>query len=354
MSMKKRGILIGLGSWGGWWVDYFVPYAVQDAKKMELAAVVDPDEAARTRAMEKLGLTPEQCFADAEEALAATRPDFVILVVPPTLREQMVDLALSYDCDILSEKPLSVDMDSCVRIFRKVQAKGKKMAVTMTHRYEQDKQTLQREIAGGKYGILTSLSCHFSCTNSYETTQGHTWRHDVRHNYVMECAVHQMDILRGVSGGDCARVFCRAWTPEWASQKPSAAISLVAEMTNGVVCSFQGTSCSAANLNYWDDERMVAECEKGVLVLDHQALTEHHALDYSRDTSAPVALHQQKVWGNRWLLEQFLDWICGGPAPDNRIEDNLQLMAMVFAAIESIETGREIDVQAFLQAHLNK
>ena len=346
---KKRGVLIGLGSWGSWWVDYFVPYAVNDAKKMELAAIVDPDAAALESAKTKLGLRDEQCFADAREALACARPDFVILVVPPNIREGMVDLALEFDCDILTEKPLSTTMESCVRIYKKVHEKGKKMAVTMTHRFEQDKQTLKREIESGAYGILTSLSCTFSCTNTYETTHGHTWRHDVKHNFVMEMAVHQMDILRAVSGANCKTVYCKAWTPAWASQKPSAAISLIAEMENGVVCTFMGTSCSAANLDYWDDERMIAECEKAVLVLDHKDLTAHHAVNLEPETVTPIPLHKQKVWGNRWLLEQYLDWLDGADAPDNRIEDNLQLMAMVFSAIESIETGKEIDVQAFLK-----
>ena len=46
---KKRGVLIGLGSWGMWWAEQFVPYAVQ-AGKMELAAAVDPDPDARRAA----------------------------------------------------------------------------------------------------------------------------------------------------------------------------------------------------------------------------------------------------------------------------------------------------------------
>ncbi len=349
---KKRGILVGLGSWGSWWVDYFVPYAVQEAKKMELAAIVDVNERALQRAGEKLGVPAELRFRDAREAFAATRPDFAILVVPPTLREQMVDLALEYDCDILSEKPLSVSMEGCVRIYNKVRAKGKKLAVTMTHRFEQAQQSLEREVQSGKYGQLSSLHVNFSCTNNIETDGTRTWRHDTPHNYVMECAVHQMDNLRSIAAANCKTIYCKAWTPDWAAQRPSAAISLIAEMENGVVCTFTGTSCSAANLHYWDDDRMVAECEKSVLVLDHKVLTGHRALDLRTEAVTPIPLHPQKVWGNRWLLEQFLDWISGGEAPATRIEDNLQLMAMVFAAIESIETGREVDVQAFLQAHL--
>jgi len=56
--------------------------------------------------------------------------------------------------------------------------------------------------------------------------------------------------------------------------------------------------------------------------------------------------------GNKWLLEQFIDWTNGGPAPVNTIDDHLQLMAMVFSVIESIETGRVVNTKEFMQQSL--
>ena len=45
------------------------------------------------------------------------------------------------------------------------------------------------------------------------------------------------------------------------------------------------------------------------------------------------------------LLEQFLDWLDGGPAMETNVEDNLKSMALVSAAIQSSRCGRPVRVQ---------
>ena len=347
--MKKRAIMIGLGGWGGAWCTDFLPYARDELQQLELTAIVDTNEEILKNARRQLKLDHTLCYTDARQAFEETKPEIAILVVPPMIREKMIDLALEYDCDIISEKPLSTSMESCVRIWKKVKAAGKKMAVTMTHRYEQDKQSLLREIESGKYGAVSSIHASFTAAEGSEKIPKNSWRYQVKHNYAMEGAVHQMDILRSLSGANCRKIYCKSWAPEWASLKVTAALTLIAEMENGVVCTFTGTCCSASNLNWWNNDRIVAECKDASLVLDHKVLKAYRAVDINSEIVTELPLHQQKVWGNKWLLEQFLDWTEGGKAPSNTLDDNLQLMAMVFSAIESIETGNEIDVQKFLK-----
>ena len=350
----KKGILIGVGGFGGAWCADFVPYARDAVNKLDLVAIVDVKEENLQNAAVQLGMRPDQCYTDARKAFEETKPDIAMLIVPPMFREQMIDLALEFGCDIISEKPLSVSMESCIRIYKKVKAAGKKLTITMTHRFEQDKQSLQREIQSGKYGPISSIHASFTAAENSEGNPPDSWRYKVKHNYAMEGAVHQMDILRSLSGANCKTVYCKSWAPEWASQKATAALTLVAEMENGIICTFTGTGCSASNLNWWNDDRIVAECRDASLVLDHKVLTGHKAIDLTNEIRMEIPLHRQKVWGNKWLLEQFLDWLEGGEEPVNTIDDNIQLMAMVFAAIESIETGREVNVQEFLKKYMNE
>ena len=60
-------------------------------------------------------------------------------MVPPNYHEAVVDAAVEHGLDILSEKPIADTMDGSVRIARKVRDAGRKMAVTMSHRFDQDK-----------------------------------------------------------------------------------------------------------------------------------------------------------------------------------------------------------------------
>ena len=61
-----------------------------------------------------------------------------------------------------------------------------------------------------------------------------------------------------------------------------------------------------------------------------------------------VPLLEQPKWMNTWLVAQFLDWLDGGPPMETNIEDNLQSVALIFAAIESSKTGQPVQVQEFL------
>jgi len=58
---------------------------------------------------------------------------------------------------------------------------------------------------------------------------------------------------------------------------------------------------------------------------------------------------EQDKWMNTWLVAQFLGWLDGGPAMETNIEDNLQSVALTFAAIESSRTGEPVQVPEFLR-----
>jgi hypothetical protein len=65
-----------------------------------------------------------------------------------------------------------------------------------------------------------------------------------------------------------------------------------------------------------------------------------------------LPLREQPVWTNPWLAEMFCDWLRGGPAPPNHLDDNLQCAALLFVAVESAHTGAVVDVPSYLQRRL--
>jgi hypothetical protein len=50
------------------------------------------------------------------------------------------------------------------------------------------------------------------------------------------------------------------------------------------------------------------------------------------------------------LVEQFLAWLDGGDPMPTNVEDNLQSIALIFAAVESSRTGQPVKVQEFLES----
>jgi hypothetical protein len=64
---------------------------------------------------------------------------------------------------------------------------------------------------------------------------------------------------------------------------------------------------------------------------------------------ADIPLLQQSKWGHVWLVDQFVNWLDGGEPMSTNVEDNLQSVALIFAAIESSKTGLPVHVQQFLE-----
>ena len=156
--MTQRVIHVGVGSFGQRWCREWLAGNTVDGT-IEVVAVVDIRPEAAALGGKILGLPPERCFADAATAFAAVPADFCTIAVPPEFHEAVVDAALVQGLDILCEKPIADTMAGAARVVRKVRESGRKMAVTMSHRFDQDKTTLRhdhpvRRARSGQHGEL--------------------------------------------------------------------------------------------------------------------------------------------------------------------------------------------------------
>jgi predicted dehydrogenase len=350
MTRPLRYVLIGAGGWGRHWCTEVLP-RLNALGLAEAAAAVDIDPEALPPAQADLGLGGDQLYTDAGEAIAATKPDFIVIVVPPAHHEAMVDLAIRHRCHVLSEKPIADTMAACVRIHDKVNKAGLKMAVTMSHRFDQDKQSLERLVKSGAYGKLDYVVGR----NTWDCRKYPSWgafRYRIPDPLLIEGTVHHFDIMRALAGSNAQTVYARTWNPRWSEFQGDAQGLIIVDMENGVKVFYEGAKANASTLNGWGQDYWRAECDKATLELDRRKLRVI-AGGIGHDAAIQEKpLEQQPVWTNPWLAELFVDWLGGGAAPENTLEDNIQCAALLFAAIESAHTGKPVDVQAFLQQSL--
>lgn len=350
MSTPLRYVQIGVGGFGQHWCTAVLPRLTTLGLAVPVAAV-DINPTVLTRAKSQLGLSDTQLYTSAAQAVAEHRPDFITIVVPPASHEQMVDLAVAHGCHILSEKPIADSPAATRRIYRKVKSAGLKMAVTMSHRFDQDKQTLEREIRSGRYGRLSSLIGR----NTWNCRTFASWgkfRHEIADPLLIEGTVHHFDIIRALSGANAQTVYAVTWNPPWGAYAGDSNGLITMTMTNGVHVFYEGNKTSATALNGWCQDYFRAECELATLELDNRKLRVISDLSGERIiTEKPLA--RQAAWTNAWLAELFVKWLNGGETPPNTLDDNVQCCALLFAAIESAHTGRVVDVQAFLAANIS-
>lgn len=352
--MTKRMILVGTGGWGSVWCKNFLPPNVRDGL-VEVVAAADASEAALLNAQTHLGLRRDQCYADLQRAFDENPADFCAIVVPPAFHEMVVDLALAHDLNILSEKPIADTLEGSARIAAKLKVSGKKMGVTMSHRFDQDKTTLRRELRSGSYGTLDYLMMRFTCDCRKFASWG-KFRHEIADPLLIEGAVHHLDILADLAGAKCDTIYAQTWNPSWGEYAGDSQALVTMHFENGTRAFYEGAKTNAVELNGWTNEYIRAECANATLIMEDRHV-EAFAYDPEAEwTSAKhgggraIPLIEQKKWANTWLIEKYVNWLEGGEPMETDVESNLQSVALVFAAIESSRTGRAVKTQEMLQA----
>ncbi len=350
--MPYKMIQVGTGGWGATWCSRWLPPNIKDGL-VEVVAAIDANPDALVNARQGLGLRADQCYTDLRKAFDENPADFCTIVVPPAFHEQVVDIALAHDLHILSEKPIADTLEASVRIAAKVKRAGKKMGVTMSHRFDQDKTTLRRELRSGRNGALDYLVCRFTCDCRKFASWG-KFRHEILDALMVEGAVHHLDILADLSGARCDTLYAQTWNPPWGEYAGDSQGLVTMHFGNGTRAMYEGAKTNAVGLNGWTNEYVRAECEGATLVMDQRRI-ERFAHVAGNAWSAgqagqgePLALIDQPKWANAWLIEKFVHWLDGGEMMETNVEDNLQSVALIFAAIESSRTGQAVKVQQLL------
>jgi len=343
-------IQVGCGGFGGAWCSRFLPPNVEDGL-IEPVAAVDIDPEALKNAQEHLGLPADKCYTDIDAAFDENPADFCTVVVPPAHHESVVDAALAHDLHILSEKPIADTMAGSCRIAAKVKAAGKKMGVTMSHRFRQDITTLRTEVQSGEYGALDYLVCRFTCDCRRYGSWG-AFRHEIPDTLMIEGSVHHLDLIADMAGANCDTIYAQTWNPPWGEFKGDSQGLVIMRMENDTRATYEGAKTNAAQLNCWGEEYIRAECEGATLIVDRFNIVCHEwSADRPRnlpDQGRDVPLLEQPKWTNAWLIEKFCRWLDGGEPMETNVEANLQSVALVFAAIGSSRSGEPVKVQEFL------
>jgi len=351
--MAYRMIQVGTGGFGRAWCERFLPPNVEDGL-IEVVAAVDVNPEALANARPSLGLPTGKCYTDINKAFDENKADFATVVVPPRHHEAVVDVILSHDMHVLSEKPIADTLEAAVRIARKVKDAGKKMGVTMSHRFDQDKTTLREEIRSGRHGELDYVICRFTCDCRRYGTWG-AFRYEIPDALMVEGSVHHLDLLVDMAGARADALYAQTWTPRWGEFKGDSQGHVMIRCENGKRVFYEGAKNNAVGLNGWANEYIRAECERSTLALSHRRLECFRHGEERRDNvvegqGEEIPLIEQPKWSNAWLIEKFVRWLDGGEPMETNIEDNLQSVALIFGAVESSHAGEPVKVQEFLQA----
>jgi predicted dehydrogenase len=166
---RRRVALVGAGARA----EMFVRAITEDhADKVRLVALADVNQrrmATHNSWLAAAGHPPVRAYAAADLATMLTREQVELLVVTSVDNTHAghIVTALEAGCDVITEKPMTVDAFSCRRILDAVARTGRQVSVAFNYRFKPLHEMVRKLLASGEIGEIGSV--HFE------------WLLDVRH-----------------------------------------------------------------------------------------------------------------------------------------------------------------------------
>ncbi|GAA1864729.1 Gfo/Idh/MocA family protein [Asanoa iriomotensis] len=316
--MTLRAVLVGAGAMGTEWLD-----AVAASPDVELAAVVDLDGAAASRAAG--GRVPWAT----ELAAVAGSADFVIDATVPAAHFEVTASALRLGLPVLGEKPLTATLPQALHLAALSELTGTLFAVSQSRRFELGLAGFKKQIAGlGAVGSLT--------TSFYRGPRFGGFREMMEHPLLLDMAIHAFDMARYLLDDEPVRVFCDAYNPPWSWYAGDAAASAVFRFASGARYSYTASWCSTGFDTSWNG--------------DWQAHTAAGTAAWDGDLAGPASTLLETISAS---LAVFVAALRTGQRPATRVHRNVLSLAMVLCAVESASSGLPVLVDdTLLTAHV--
>ncbi len=338
---KKRCLMIGAGGIARMWIrDALTPFH----ERMEIVGLVDINEEPLNEQGDFLELDSSARFTDADEAFKQVGADFCIICTPPWVHKENALMAAEKGMDILSEKPIADTWEAAADIYRGVTDAGVKMEVIQNYRYNPTQLTIREVLRSRRLGATNYVMGRFAADYRRFGSWGE-FRHRIPHSLLVEGGVHHFDMLRNLAEADCRTITGFEWNPHWSSFDGESSALCVLDMTNGVKACYEGNCNAAGTQNVWHREHYRAECEAGAVTVDADQkvrIHEHAGDGTAKVTEVPLA--EPEHVGHSYQINEFLDWLDGGPEPDTVLSENIKSVATMFAAIVASGDRTTVDV----------
>ena len=340
-----RVVQVGLGLWGRSWAE-----VVRDAEGAELTAVVDPAPGALLFAEEELRLPPGSQHPSLDEALEKTDCDCVLVVTPPETHHGVVAQALEAGKHVLVEKPLDTTLFGACAHVQAAKRAGRILMVSQNYRFNSPFRAAQGLVRSGALGELVGvrISCRRDARALFPPGD---FRYSMRHPYVMDMAVHHLDLLRAMTDRQVRSIYGRSWRAPDSPFNHHPAVAALIDMEDGVPVVYEGTWAHRGPETSWNGEWEVVG-EAGRMTWSG-ALEDRNAGEVILEPwgEPPRAVEQPRLalTERAAVLQAMVSAIQSGEEPETSASDNLGSLAAMLGLIESIESGVPIEVGGWIR-----
>ena len=208
---KKRFAHVGIGGRARM---YYAALAETYNETSELVAFCDINrtrmEYANEYVEQKLGKPVPMYGADEfEKMIEETKPDVVIVTSIDRTHHRYIIKAMECGCDVISEKPMTMDADKCQAILDCIERTGKSLRVTFNYRYAPHNTKLREIIMNDTIGKVTQIHFEWMLNTSHGADYFRRWHRDKKNSggLLVHKSTHHFDLVNFWLGSYPTRVF---------------------------------------------------------------------------------------------------------------------------------------------------
>jgi len=197
---KKRFVQVGLGGRARL---YYHAISKKFNETSELVALCDINRTRMEYACDVLenqyGYSrPNLYSADEFEKMIETeKPDVVIVTSIDRTHHKYIIKAMEMGCDVISEKPMTMDAEKCQQILDAIERTGKNLRVTFNYRYAPHNSTMRRLIKDNTIGKVNQIHFEWNLNTSHGADYFRRWHRDKRNSggLLVHKSTHHFDLV---------------------------------------------------------------------------------------------------------------------------------------------------------------
>ena len=275
--------------------------------------------------------------SDPQDVLSDPSIDVVDITPHPVDRIPLIEAALNAGKHVLSQKPFVLDLDTGERLADLADANAVKLAVNQNGRWAPHMAWMREAVGAGLIGDV--IGAHVAIHWDHRWIAGTPFE-KVDDLIFYDFAIHWFDFLMSVAGPRVESVVAtKAFATGQAAKVPLLAQALVRLDGGQASLVFDGATPIGPH-----DSTYIAGTLGSLRSEGPDLGTQSVTLSTAKGVATP---HLEGTWFNdgfRGAMGELLSAIEDQRTPSNNGRDNLNSLALAFAAIESVRTKCEVAV----------
>lgn len=132
-----------------------------------------------------------------DKMIEETKPDEIIVTTIDRTHNIYIVRAMELGCNVVSEKPMTIDVPRCKEILDAVERTGQKLRVTFNYRYAPHNTKVFDLLSSGAIGTVTSVHFEWMLNTSHGADYFRRWHRDKRNSggLLVHKSTHHFDLV---------------------------------------------------------------------------------------------------------------------------------------------------------------